>query len=160
MHSKTTTTRAILNVIAILLLSVFFAVTAIVYYIFYALFNLVLNPELSVFGATLCLVLVFIGLIINRRINGKLITPEMIENSQFYQKEPDIQLPDIEDLEDQESESVIKTEQVDTSPSNSKQLEEITDEDIPRELYIKIVQNDDYTLQDAKQEYLDKYEET
>lgn len=158
-------THGIIGSLHIIILSIIMAVLVIVYFGIYSALNLILSPLHSVFGATFLYFIMFVFVIIYRFRNGPLVSEDDIKNSAFY-REP---LPEIEDYDTDELEengSVVTTdsfdeEEIEEEPDGSEEedVPDIHEDEIPKELYIKVVQDDDYTMADAKRDTVEQQEE-
>jgi hypothetical protein len=147
MKKKSTKHYGLIQPIAVIIISIFVTILALIYFAFYSVFNTVLPPTYSIFGATVLYAGIFIGLLIYRNRNDGLIPEERLKNSSFYQEEPD--LPDIEEISNEESNSVIKT----NAPNNNTEpVPDISEDEIPKELYIRVAQEEEYTIADAKRD--------
>lgn len=158
MRKQSEDTTGFIGTLHIVILSIIVALLLIVYFGIYSLFNLLLSPIHSVFGATLIYLLLFIFVTVYRIRNGPLVDEDDIKSSPLY-REPMPTIPDI-DVDPEEDDSVVTTENFDDQEIDDDGGDEfdIDDDDVPKELYIKVVQEDGYTMADAKRETLERRE--
>lgn len=126
----------------------------ILYYAIYLLFRLVFPPLLSILFATSVTAIAFGVLLVIRYIHGPFFQYEVADEPEFPDI-PDFDSPiESEDTskdtgsDESETKSTVFTKNTDTKTT----YEDITEDDIPKELYVRVVKDDSYTLEDAKKD--------
>jgi len=126
----------------------------ILYYLIYLLFRLIFPPLLSILFATSLTAIAFFGILIIRYLNGPFFNYEVTDEPSF----PDIPEP-TEPVK--QSEVPDQTKPEDSHPtlfSKDHTIDEITEDDIPKELYVRVVKDNTYTLEDAKRDTIKQQE--
>lgn len=137
--------------------------STVLFLLFFGLYtaaNIVLNPIHSTIFATLVLLGLALSLIIFRYIRGPLVTEDMLESLQSNES----RLPEIETLNRENSTETTSNKVTDDAPSQNttnqatqNDADQLSIQDLPQDLYLKIIQNSDYTFEDAKQEYQNRH---
>lgn len=136
----------------------------ILYYLIYLLFRLIFPPLLSILFATSLTAIAFFCILIIRYLNGPFFNYEVTDEPSF----PDIPEP-TEPVEQSEAPEQTKPEQTkpeQTEPEDSHPtlfskdhtIDDITEDDIPKELYVRVVKDNTYTLEDAKRDTIKQQE--
>lgn len=167
MRKHSDANRGIIGSLHIIILSIIMAVLVIIYFGIYSVLNIVLSPLHSVFVATVLYFIMFVFVILYRFRKGPLVSEEDIKNSAFYRDPlPEIEEYDTENLEDEDSVVTTKSfdedaeeEGQDDDNNDDEDVPDISEDAIPKELYIRVVQEDDYTMNDAKRDTVKRREE-
>lgn len=156
------TTRGQISLIGIIILSLVISVLMLGYYALFKLALFIFNPLYSVYIATGIYALLALALGIYRYYYGAIIPRDYITSDDTLPEVPDY---DIEQDTETPNETDDTTDQTDEDQSlisklfnrttNSKSKTQQTTQngkppDIPRDLYMKTIAKDSYTLEDAR----------
>jgi len=145
--------QGIIGAFEVILLSIFISIVVLIYYGLYRIINLLLSPFHSAVISTSIFVILFISISIYRYINGPLITEETLEQSRFssfFQTDANEQGIDLDEYSLDELDATQSSKAEPKQKDNPGEL--ISDDEVPKELYVKVVQEDGYTMEDAKRE--------